>query len=186
MPLRDIILKPNEIYLDTGMYDYDSGITIPLSGQYVSKLGYKYLLQPSGTIIEVGEDIVDITLPGGIKIRERFFSDYGPLSYEEMSERTDSLYDFLNKESMKQLGKEVGMVSQLEMPNVLNRRPGNNKSRTLRRNLNHNAKGVIASFLTGKTGSINSQTNKLQQNIGIAMAPRPRKRQTRRRRRCRA
>jgi hypothetical protein len=83
---------------------------------------------------------------------------------------------------IKQAGKEAGLVKRLEMPNVLNRAPGNNKSRTLRRNLPYNAKGAISSFLTGKSGSLQSQTNKLQQNLGTSLAPRPRKRHTRRRR----
>jgi len=180
MPLNDIILRPNEIYLDTGRNGYEMGITIPLSGQYISKLRYGYLLQPSGTIIELEDIGVNITLPGGIKIKEFFSDGWGDLRYEESAEKIDSLDDFLNKESIKQVGRQVGLVKQLEMPNVLNRAPGNNKSRTLRRNLPYNAKGAISSFLTGKTGSINSQTNKLQQNIGTAMAPRPRKRHTRR------
>jgi len=72
------------------------------------------------------------------------------------------------------------MVNRLEMPNVLNRAPGNNKSRTLRRNIPYNAKGVISSFLTGEKGSIGSQKNKLQQNLGTSLAARPRRRKTRR------
>ena len=184
MPLTDIILRPNEIYLDTGKNGYEMGITIPLSGQHVQKIGkYEYLLEPSGTIIKVGDIKVNITLPGGIKIKESFMDGWGDPNYEESFEITDSLYNFLNKERIKQVGRQVGLVKQLEMPNVLNRAPGNNKSRTLRRNVPYNAKGVISSFLTGKTGSINSQTNKLQQNLDTAMAPRPRRRKTRRARR---
>jgi hypothetical protein len=199
MVLQQIILQPDLIFLNTSPHnrdyyppnnrgDYNVGITVPLSGQYISKLGYKYLLEPSGTIIEVGDSTVDITLPGGIKISEGFFRGYTfgansyPLSDEEMEQQINSLDNFLNKESIKRVGRQVGLVKQLEMPNVLNRAPGNNKSRTLRRNVPYGAKGVISSFLTGKTGSINSQTNKLQQNLGTAMAPRPRKRHTRRRR----
>ena len=41
--------------------------------------------------------------------------------------------------------------------------------------LNYNTPGVIASFLTGNTGSINSQKNKQKQKAGISLAPRPRK-----------
>ena len=200
MVLYEIVLQPNLIFLNTDVHDRgyypprrdpinnverdnNVGITIPLSGQHVQKLrGGVYLLQPSNTTIMIGENSVQISLPGGIKIREGFFSGYGDLSDEETEQQIDSLDSFLTKESIKQVGRQVGLVGQLEMPNVLNRGPGNNKSRTLRRNVPYNAKGVIASFLTGKTGSINSQTNKLQQNIGTAMAPRPRKRHTRRRR----
>jgi hypothetical protein len=200
MVLHEIVLQPNLIFLNTSPHDRgyypprrdprtnterdgNVGITIPLSGQHVQKLGnYNYLLQPSGTEIMIWEDSVQILLPGGIKIREGFFSGYGDLSNEEMEQQLDSLDSFLTKESIKQVGRQVGLVKQLEMPNVLNRAPGNNKSRTLRRNVPYGAKGVISSFLTGKTGSINSQTNKLQQNLGTSLAPRPRKRHTRRRR----
>jgi hypothetical protein len=41
--------------------------------------------------------------------------------------------------------------------------------------LNHNTPGVIASFLTGNKGSLNSQINKQMQKAGISLAPRPRK-----------
>jgi hypothetical protein len=41
--------------------------------------------------------------------------------------------------------------------------------------LNHNTPGVIASFLTGNEGSLNSQINKQKQKAGISLAPRPRK-----------
>jgi len=199
MGLYEIILQPNLIYLNTSHYgrgyypprrdpidqivrDYNEGITIPLSGQHVQKLGnYKYLLQPSNATIDFWYNTILISLPGGIKIREDF-TDNSPLSDEEMEQQIDSLDDFLNKESIKQVGRQVSLVDQLEMPNVLNRAPGNNKSRTLRRNLPYNAKGVISSFLTGEKGSLGSQTNKLQQNLGMSLAPRPRKRHTRRRR----
>ena len=41
--------------------------------------------------------------------------------------------------------------------------------------LNHNTPGVIASFLTGNKGSLNSQINQQKQKAGISLAPRPRK-----------
>jgi hypothetical protein len=52
--------------------------------------------------------------------------------------------------------------------------------------LNYNTPGVIASFLTGNTGSLNSQINKQKQKAGISLAPRPRKlRKTRKTRKTR-
>ena len=45
--------------------------------------------------------------------------------------------------------------------------------------LNHNTPGVIASFLTGNKGSLNSQINKQKQKAGISLAPRPRKAKSR-------
>jgi len=92
------------------------------------------------------------------------------------------LRHFLDTMLIKQVGRQVGLVKRLKTPNVLNREPGHNKSKTLRRNVPYNAKGVISSFLTGEKGTIVSQTDKLQQMIGTSLAPRPRKRHTRRRR----
>jgi hypothetical protein len=41
--------------------------------------------------------------------------------------------------------------------------------------LNYDTLGVVGSFLTGNTGSVNSQFNKQTQKAGISLAPRPRK-----------
>jgi len=47
------------------------------------------------------------------------------------------------------------------------------------RNLPENVENIMASFLTGKSGTITGQANKLKQNVGYHLAPRARK--TRRR-----
>jgi hypothetical protein len=180
------ILPPNVLFFWTGHgEDSDDGITVDLTGQTLTQLDEDgWLLQPSNIEIRIEFQSVKLKFPGA-SITQAVLEDDG--GEDESDAKIDELRHFLDKmlvkQAIKQGGKEVGLVKQLEMPNVLNRAPGNNKSRTLRRNVPYNAKGVISSFLTGKTGSINSQTNKLQQNIGTAMAPRPRRRKTRRRRR---
>ena len=183
------IVPPTALFFWTGEQNGDSyeddGITIDLAGQTLKQINEDtWLLQPSNIEIKIDFQTVKLKFPG-VVITQAVLGDQGG---EDASDAViDELRQFFdNLLARQQTRKEVVMVNRLEFPATLHREPGNNKTRTLRRNLNHNAKGVIASFLTGKTGSINSQTNKLQQNIGIAMAPRPRKRQTRHRRRCRA
>ena len=181
------VVPPNTLFFWTGTayhgdtYD-DDGIMIDLAGQTLKRINEDtWLLQPSNIEIKIDFQTLKLKFPG-VTITQAIIPglDEGE---DEADAILDELRHFLDKMLVKQVGKEVGMVKRLEMPNVLNRAPGNNKSRTLRRNVPYNAKGVISSFLTGKTGSINSQTNKLQQNIGTSMAPKPRKRKTRHRRR---
>ena len=180
------IVPPNTLFFWTGEQYGDSyeedGIMIDLSGQTLKQINEDtWLLEPSNIEIKIDFLTVKLKFPG-VSITQAIVPglDEGE---DEADAILDELRHFFDRLLIKQAGKEAGLVKRLEMPNVLNRVPGNNKSRTLRRNVPYNAKGVISSFLTGKTGSINSQTNKLQQNIGTAMAPRPRKRKTRRRRR---
>jgi len=139
------------------------------------------LLQPSNIEIRIDFQSVKLKFPG-VSITQAVLGDDG--GEDESDAKLDELRHFLDKLVVKQqTRKEVLMVNRLEMPNVLNRAPGNNKSKTLRRNVSYNAKGVISSFLTGEKGSIDSQTNKLQQMLGTSLASRPRKRKTRRSRR---
>ena len=118
MVLYEIILQPDLIYLNTSPRDrgyhpptnrgdYNVGITVPLSGQHVQKLkDYKYLLQPSGTIIEIDDSGVTIILPVGIKICESFFSGYGiygnHLNNNDIDRQLNSIDSFLDKASVKQ------------------------------------------------------------------------------------
>jgi len=178
------ILRSNVLFFWTGHgEDSDDGITVDLTGQFVKQLDEDgWLLQPSNIEIRIDFQSVKITV-SGMSITQAITVDDDE-GEDEADAKLDELRHFLDKLVAKQqIRKEVLMVNRLEMPNVLNRGPGNNKSRTLRRNIPYNAKGVISSFLTGEKGSIGSQTNKLQQNLGTAMAPRPRKRHTRRARR---
>lgn len=178
------ILRPNVLFFWTGRGgDSDDGITIDLTGQFVKQLDEDgWLLQPSNIEIRIDFQSVKLKFPG-VSITQAVLGDDG--GEDESDAKIDELRHFLDKLVVKQqTRKEVLMVNRLEMPNVLNRAPGNNKSRTLRRNLPYNAKGVISSFLTGEKGSIGSQKNKLQQNLGTSLAPRPRKRYTRRRNRA--
>ena len=177
------IVPPTALFFWTGEQYGDSyeedGIMIDLTGQLVKRINEDtWLLQPSNIEIKIDFQTLKLKFPD-VTITQAIVPglDEGE---DEADAILDELRHFLDKMLVKQIGKEVGMVKRLEMPNVLNRVSGNNKSRTLHRNVPYNAKGVIASFLTGKTGSINSQTNKLQQNIGTSMAPRPRRRKTRR------
>jgi hypothetical protein len=180
------IVKPNTLFFWTGKgyhgntYD-DDGITVDLSGQILKQINEDtWLLQPSTIEIKIDFQTVKLKFPD-VTITQAIVPELDE-GEDEADAILDELRHFLDKMQVKQVGKEVGMVKRLEMPNVLNRGPGNNKSRTLRRNVPYNAKGVISSFLTGKTGSLGSQTNKLQQSIGTSLAPRPRKRKTRRNR----
>jgi hypothetical protein len=181
-----LILPPNVLFFWTGHgEDSDDGIIVYLSGQILKQLDEDgWLLQPSNIEIRIDFQSVKLKFPG-VSITQAIAVDEGD-GEDEADAKLDELRQFFDrlivKQGIKQVGKEVGMVSRLEMPVALNRMVENNNSSTLLRNIPYNAKGVIASFLTGKTGSINSQTNKLQQNIGTAMAPRPRRRKTRRRR----
>jgi len=178
------ILRPNVLFFWTGHgEDSDDGITVDLTDQFVKQLDEDgWLLQPSNIEIRIEFQSVKITV-SGVSITQAVLGDDG--GEDESDAKIDELRHFLDKLVAKQqTRKEVLMVNRLEMPNVLNRAPGNNKSRTLRRNIPYNAKGVISSFLTGEKGSIGSQKNKLQQNLGTSLAPRPRRRKTRRRNRA--
>lgn len=178
-----LILPPNVLFFWTGHgEDSDDGIIVYLSGQTLKQLDEDgWLLQPSNIEIRIDFESIKLKFPGA-SITQAIAVDDGE-GEDEADAKLDELRHFLDKLVVKQqTRKEVLMVNRLEMPNVLNRAPGNNKSRTLRRNIPYNAKGVISSFLTGEKGSIGSQTNKLQQNLGTSLAPRPRKRHTRRRR----
>jgi len=178
------ILPPNVLFFWTGHgEDSDDGITVDLTDQFVKQLDEDgWLLQPSNIEIRIEFQSVKITV-SGVSITQAVLGDDG--GEDESDAKLDELRHFLDNLVVKQqTRKEVLMVNRLEMPNVLNRAPGNNKSRTLRRNIPYNAKGVISSFLTGEKGSIGSQKNKLQQNLGTSLAPRPRKRETRRRNRA--
>ena len=182
------ILRPNVLFFWTGYgEDSDDGITVDLSGQFVKQLDEDgWLLQPSNIEIRIDFQSVKLKFPGAtitqaIKVDEGEGEDEADAKLDELRTFFERL---LVKQGIKQVGKEVGMVSRLEMPNVLNRGPGNNKSKTLRRNIPYEAQGVISSFLTGKRGSIGSQTNKLQQNLGTSLAPRPRRRRRYTRRRA--
>jgi hypothetical protein len=174
------ILRPNVLFFWTGHgEDSDDGITIDLTGQLVKQLDEDgWLLQPSNIEIRIDFQSVKLKFPG-VSITQAVLGDDG--GEDESDAKLDELRHFLDKLVVKQqTRKEVLMVNRLEMPNVLNRAPGNNKSRTLRRNIPYNAKGVISSFLTGEKGSIGSQKTKLQQNLGTSLAARPRRRKTRR------
>ena len=174
------ILRPNVLFFWTGHgEDSDDGITVDLTDQVVKQLDEDgWLLQPSNIEIRIDFQSVKITV-SGVSITQAVLGDDG--GEDESDAKLDELRHFLDKLVVKQqTRKEVLMVNRLEMPNVLNRAPGNNKSRTLRRNIPYNAKGVISSFLTGEKGSIGSQKNKLQQNLGTSLAARPRRRKTRR------
>ena len=168
------ILPSNVLFFWTSRFDeYTSdGITVDLSGQHVQKISDDhYVLQPSGIHLEIDFQTMKIYSDTGIRITQPVVSDD-----EDVADAIlDQLRTYLNTLLVKQTGKEVGLVSRLEMPNTMNRAPGNNKSRTLRRNVPYNAKGLISGFLTGKTGSVSAQTNALQQNLGTSLAPRPRK-----------
>jgi hypothetical protein len=177
------IVRPNTLFFWSGQQDEESydddGITVDLTGQTLKQLDEDgWLLQPSNIEIKIDFQSVKLKFPG-VTITQAIVPELDE-GEDEADAILDELRHFFDKMLIKQVGKEVGLVKQLEMPAVLNRAPGNNKSHTIRRNLPYNTKGAISSFLTGKTGSINSQTNKLQQNLGTAMAPRPRKRKTRR------
>lgn len=178
------ILQPNVLFFWTGHgEDSDDGITVDLSGQFVKQLDEDgWLLQPSNIEIRIDFQSVKLKFPG-VSITQAIKVDEGE-GEDEADAKLDELRHFFERLLVKQVGRSVGLVGQLEMPVVLNRAPGNNKSRTLHRNMPYNAKGVISSFLTGEKGSLGSQTNKLQQIIGTPMAPRPRKRKTRRSRRA--
>jgi hypothetical protein len=177
------ILPPNVLFFWTGHgEDSDDGITIDLTGQFVKQLDEDgWLLQPSNIEIRIEFQSVKLKFPGA-SITQAVLGDDG--GEDESDAKLDELRQFferlLNKQGIKQVGKQVGMVSRLEMPVALNRMLENNNSTSPPRNIPYGAKGVISSFLTGKKGSLASQTNKLQQNLGTAMAPRPRKRKTRR------
>ena len=175
------ILRPNVLFFWTGYgEDSDDGITVDLTDQVVKQLDEDgWLLQPSNIEIRIDFQSVKLKFPGA-SITQAITVDDDE-GEDEADAKLDELRMFLDKLVVKQqTRKEVLMVNRLEMPNVLNRAPGNNKSRTLRRNIPYNAKGVISSFLTGEKGSIGSQKNKLQQNLGTSLAARPRRRKTRR------
>jgi len=175
------ILPPNVLFFWTGYgEDSDDGITVDLTDQVVKQLDEDgWLLQPSNIEIRIDFQSVKLKFPGA-SITQAITVDDDE-GEDEADAKLDELRHFLDKLVVKQqTRKEVLMVNRLEMPNVLNRGPGNNKSRTLRRNIPYNAKGVISSFLTGEKGSIGSQKNKLQQNLGTSLAARPRRRKTRR------
>jgi len=182
------IVKPNTLFFWTGKAYHgdthdDDGITVDLSGQILKQINEDtWLLQPSNIEIKIDFQSVKLKFPG-VTITQAIVPELDQ-GENEADAILDELRHFFDRLLIKQAGKEAGLVKRLEMPNVLNRVPGNNKSRTLHRNVPYNAKGVISSFLTGKTGSINSQTNKLQQNLGMSLASRPRKRHTRRRNRA--
>jgi len=179
------ILPPNVLFFWTGHgEDSDDGITVDLTDQVVKQLDDDgWLLQPSNIEIRIDFESVKLKFPGA-SITQAIAVDDGE-GEDEADAKLDELRTFferlLVKQGIKQVGKEVGMVSRLEMPVALNRMVENNNSSTLLRNISNGPKGVISSFLTGKKGSIASQTNKLQQNLGTAMAPRPRKSSRRRR-----
>jgi len=176
------ILPPNVLFFWTGHgEDSDDGITVDLTDQVVKQLDEDgWLLQPSNIEIRIEFESVKLKFPGATITQAIAVDD--DEGEDEADAKLDELRHFLDKLVVKrQTRKEVLMVNRLEMPNVLNRAPGNNKSRTLRRNIPYNAKGVISSFLTGQKGSIGSQTNKLQQNLGTSLAARPRKSSRRRR-----
>jgi len=177
-------VKPNTLFFWTGeqygnSFD-DDGITVDLSGQTFKQINEDTcLLQPSNIEIKIDFQTVKLKFPN-VTISQAIIPELDG-GENEADAILDELRHFLDKMLVKQVGREVGLVKQLKMPNVLNRAPGNNKSKTLRRNVSYNAKGVISSFLTGEKGSIDSQTNKLQQMLGTSLAPRSRKRHTRRR-----
>ena len=177
------ILRPNVLFFWTGRgEDSDDGITIDLAGQFVKQLDEDgWLLQPSNIEIRIEFESVKLTFPGA-SITQAIKVDEGE-GEDEADAKLDELRSYFKTMLIKQVGRSAGLVGRLEMPMELNRAPGNNKSRTLRRNIPYEAQGIISSFLTGQKGSIGSQTNKLQQNLGVSLAPRPRK-NTRRRRRC--
>jgi hypothetical protein len=178
------IVKPNKLFFWTGKAYHgdthdDDGITVDLSGQILKQINEDtWLLQPSNIEIKIDFQTVKLKFPT-MSITQAIVPELDE-GEDEADAILDELRHFFDRLLIKQAGKEAGLVKRLEMPNVLNRAPGNNKSRTLHRNVPYNAKGVISSFLTGKSGSLQSQTNKLQQNLGTSLAPRPRKRKTRR------
>ena len=178
------IVKPNTLFFWTGKAYHgdthdDDGITVDLSGQTLKQINEDtWLLQPSNIEIKIDFQSVKLKFPT-VSITQAIVPELDE-GENEADAILDELRHFFDRLLIKQAGKEAGLVKRLEMPNVLNRAPGNNKSRTLHRNVPYNAKGVISSFLTGKSGSLQSQTNKLQQNLGTSLAARPRKRKTRR------
>jgi len=182
----DAIVPHNTLFFWTGnhqdeLYGED-GIKIDLSGQVVKQIDEdSWLLQPSNIEIRIDFQTVKLKSPS-MNISQAIMVGEGG-GEDEADAIVDELRHFLDRFIVKQAGRSAGLVNRLEMPMELNRAPGNNKSKTLRRNIPYGAKSVISSFLTGKTGSLQAQTNKLQQNLGVAMAPRPRRRRRHTRRR---
>lgn len=171
------ILRHNVLFFWTGHgEDSDDGITVELSGQFVKRIDEDtYVLEPSNITIQFVFQSIVLKLPG-ISITQAVMG----ADEDESDAKLDELRTFLDSLLVKQTGREVGLISQLEMPVILNRgSTGNTKAKTLRRNVPYNAKGLISGFLTGRTGSLPAQTNALQQNLGTSLAPRPRKRKSR-------
>ena len=177
------IVRPNTLFFWSGQQDEESydddGITVDLTGQFVKQLDEDgWLLQPSNIEIRIDFQTVKLKFSGA-SITQAIMvgEDEGE---DEADAILDELRHFFDRLLIKQVGREVGMVNRIEFPDVLHREPGNNTVRTLHRNLNPNVKSVIASFLTGKRGSIGNQSRKLKENVVASLAPRPRRRKTRR------
>jgi hypothetical protein len=178
------IVKPNTLFFWTGKAYHgdthdDDGITVDLSGQTLKQINEDtWLLQPSNIEIKIDFQSVKLKFPG-VSITQAIVPELDE-GENEADAILDELRHFFDRLLIKQVGREVGMVNRIEFPDVLHREPGNNTVRTLHRNLNPNVKSVIASFLTGKRGSIGNQSRKLKENVVASLAPRSRKRHTRR------
>jgi len=94
-----------------------------------------------------------------------FFQDYfdNDITPDERRAKFNEFRTYILKLYAKQAGRNLTGVLRV----------GKNRA------LPENVENIMASFLTGKSGTITGQANKLKQNVGYSLAPRARK--TRRR-----
>jgi len=149
-------------------------LNLDIAGQTVEKLNETtYLFKPSGVIISINflSFIDDF-----FQRKSESYIITAKLNEIEFKTLIYTFHPFVNQYNQDNIIAVQNLIKFLD--NLVTQREL--KSLKQINNLSNNTKGVISSFITGKTGSIQSQTNKIQQNLGTSLAPRPRKRKTRR------
>lgn len=135
--------------------DYDDEIYENENDNEIDVGYYRYTIKPSNIKININlyEDDDEI----GCSIEILTGKDELVTFYEDMTkEAAKKLVNILDKEipveKVKKLGRTIGMIPRIAP--------------------NENTDSVIASYLTGNTGSLRGQMNKLKMRTGIPLAPR--------------
>ena len=138
--------------------DVMEGINLKYDGQYIEHIAASrshgfatYKFSPSNVILELSEIEVSIRC-GGIRIHQFMIEEGVP-------NNTNDLKDFLAALIAIQANAYKNNLQSVK-------KVGSAKS------LPENVEGRIGTFLSGKTGALITQENKLNQNMGISLAPR--------------
>jgi len=147
--------------------DEMEGINLKYNGQHIEHIEHlryrqnsapfnlvrtdTYKFTPSNVVLQVSPSIVNINC-NGLKIEQWMTGADGDAYTDHLNDFVASLIA-IQANSYKENLQSVKKVGEA-------------------RGLPHNVEGRIGTFLSGKTGPLISQENKLNQNMGISLAPR--------------